>query len=360
MEILTRAVRLLSKWGGEAERTKAVPGEELTRAIAELQGQSGLLVRWQTSEPLRPIEARKFREVFAGMSRPQWLIPERAQLWRRVFAAGFDARARFDDPVIPAKEDRTEARVWMAATDLSVPEATAVQFLASSSGQLQVWLDGERIYQRDEASTFQPDSDRFDATLDAGLHRLVMQITGSWTGPEFQVRFRRKNSSAELEQLSQAALARQGDAARGRKLFFDAEKVQCSKCHRIGDEGERIGPELTGVGDRFSRIHIVESILEPSRTVATGYQTIGVLLRDGRVLSGIKVAESETLMTLGDNQGKKHDLAKADIDEQAAQTQSTMPEGLVKQITVDQFVDLITFLVSQKGTGQRAGQPTPP
>jgi quinoprotein glucose dehydrogenase len=146
----------------------------------------------------------------------------------------------------------------------------------------------------------------------------------------------------------QAALTRAGNAERGKTVFFDTAKAQCSKCHRIGDQGERIGPELTGVGSRFSRIHIVESILEPSRTVTPGYQTFAVALRDGRVLAGIKVSETEATLVLADNQGQKHILAKADIEEQRAQTQSTMPDGLTKQLTVDQFVDLLAFLVSQK------------
>jgi putative heme-binding domain-containing protein len=66
------------------------------------------------------------------------------------------------------------------------------------------------------------------------------------------------------------------------------------------------------------------------------------------VLAGIKIAETDSMLTLGDNQGLKHELAKAQIEEQTTQSQSTMPDGLVKQLTPDQFVDLIAFLTSQK------------
>ena len=191
--------------------------------------------------------------------------------------------------------------------------------------------------------------------LEQGLNRLVVLVTAARDRGEFHLRFRRKSSAAELEQFSQAALSRAGDVERGRKLFFDAEKVQCSKCHRVGDQGERIGPELTGLGDRFSRIHIVESILEPSRTVATGFQTLAIILRDGRVLTGIKIGETDDMLKLADNEGKKHVLMKADIEEQNAQPQSTMPDGIVKQLTVDQFVDLIGYLASLKTTVRAPG-----
>ena len=68
---------------------------------------------------------------------------------------------------------------------------------------------------------------------------------------------------------------------RGRRLFLDTEKSQCLTCHRIGDRGERIGPELTGVGGRFSRIFILESILEPSRSIAPSFATVMVVLTMG-------------------------------------------------------------------------------
>jgi quinoprotein glucose dehydrogenase len=71
--------------------------------------------------------------------------------------------------------------------------------------------------------------------------------------------------------LTQSALTRAGDRERGRKLFFDSDKSLCLRCHRLGDQGERMGPELTGVGSRFSRIYVVESILEPSRTIAPSF-----------------------------------------------------------------------------------------
>ena len=102
----------------------------------------------------------------------------------------------------------------------------------------------------------------------------------------FHLRFRRKSATAEHERLTQAALSRRGNPERGRKLFFDAAKSLCLKCHRLGDQGERIGPELTGVGGRFSRIYLVESILEPSRTIAPSFATLVLALKNGQVLTG--------------------------------------------------------------------------
>jgi putative heme-binding domain-containing protein len=128
-----------------------------------------------------------------------------------------------------------------------------------------------------------------------------------------------------------------------------AEKSQCIKCHRLGSVGEQIGPDLTGVGNRFSRVHIVESILEPSRTLAPSFESVTVGLSDGRIFSGLRVGESDTVLRVVDSQAILHELDKSLIDERRVQAVSIMPEGLEKRLSSDEFVDLIAFLVSQTG-----------
>jgi putative membrane-bound dehydrogenase-like protein len=362
-EVVALAVRSLTKWktGSDLPAGRRL---EWDRAVAELQGRSAMLVLWHARGPLKESDAPPVLDQVMAPGQSAKSSPGSLPDWRALFATGLEARVNLANKTAAGVAPATGAShgdvVWLASTDLIVPEPTPVQFLASSTGKLQVWLNGQRVHQREKPGAFQLDSDRFDGTLNAGKNRLVVQVAASPDSAEFHVRFRRKSSAAEQEALVQAALTRTGNADRGRTVFLDTTKAQCSKCHRIGEQGERIGPELTGIGDRFSRIHIVESILEPSRTVTPGYQTFVVVLRDGKVLTGIKVAETETTLTLGDNQGQKHMIAKAEIEEQRTQSQSTMPDGIVKQLTVDQFVDLIAFLSSQKDSrGKKPAQAIP-
>src|SRR5207247_859582 len=80
--------------------------------------------------------------------------------WRTVLATGAEARL-----LLGRSEGQGSGHVWLAHTDMDLAEPTAAQFLASSSGGLRIWLNGEVVYQRAEARAFRPDSDRFDATL---------------------------------------------------------------------------------------------------------------------------------------------------------------------------------------------------
>jgi putative heme-binding domain-containing protein len=340
-EVPAAAVRVLTAWRGRPGLT-AAKRQELDRTVAEVHGSNGILVRWDASDALTAQVAPQIIERFASFREAGDTTG-----WRTLFATGTEAR------VLLAPKGSAKDALWFAYTDVTVPESTAVEFLASSAGALQVWLNGRSLHRRDQARNFQIDSDRFAGTLAKGINRLLVQVgPASRAGPqgaavEFHLRFRRKSATAEHERLTQAALTRAGNPERGRKLFFDVDKSLCLKCHQLGDRGERIGPELTGVGGRFSRIYLVESILEPSRTIAPSFGTLVVTLKNGKVLTGVKVTETETTLTLADNQGQKHVLAKADIEEQQPSPASTMPEGLEKRFTEDEFLDLIAFLAGQ-------------
>jgi putative heme-binding domain-containing protein len=335
-EVLAAAVRVLTAWRDRKGRT-AAERKELDRAVAEVHGGTGILARWDVRGPLSAQEALRIIERFASLG--QGSDPTG---WHTRFAGGTESR------VLLAAKDAAKNAVWLAYTEVIVAEPTAVEFRASSRGSLQVWLNGRSLHRRDQAQNFQIDSDRFAGTLAKGVNRLLVQVGSSSAAVEFHLRLRRKSTTAEHERLTQAALARTGDPQRGRKLFFDVEKSQCLKCHRLGEQGERIGPELTGVGGRFSPIYLVESILEPSRTIAPSFVTLMLVLKNGQTLTGVKVAETDTTLTVADNQGQKHSVAKTDIEQQQPSPVSSMPEGLEKRFTQDEFVDLIAFLMSQK------------
>ena len=157
-----------------------------------------------------------------------------------------------------------------------------------------------------------------------------------------------KSAPERHRRLSQLALADGGNTVRGREIFLNAEKSACITCHRLGDQGGAIGPDLTGAGRRFSRIHIIESILEPNRAIAPAFRNFSVRLRDGQELSGVRVAETESTLTLGDAKGQSHVLKKDQIEELQILELSIMPEGLENGLTNTEFEDLVAFLAEQK------------
>jgi putative heme-binding domain-containing protein len=332
-DVVATSIRALVAWR-DRDATSDKETLDLYRGIAEIHGAGGILVHWDVSVPYN---AGGRDGIVKAMGVPG----KRTKFWHTQFSSGAEGRLALQ----PVGGDQKGRYLF---TEIDAAAESPVEFLASSRNTLDVWLNGKSIHRRAMPGKFQIDSDRFAATLQPGLNRVLVDAGPADMPIDFHLRFRRKSSKAAHEKLTQAALSRTGNAERGRKVYFDKEKSQCMKCHQLAGQGERIGPELTGVGGRFSRIYLVESILEPSRTIAPSFGAWTISLKNGKQVNGIKLADDVKTLTIADNQGMKHVLAKADIDEQNPSAVSTMPEGLEIRLTEDEFVDLIGFLANQR------------
>ncbi|HUG70318.1 MAG TPA: PVC-type heme-binding CxxCH protein [Pirellulaceae bacterium] len=315
---------------------------EIEHALAKVQGHSGQPLFWQTTGPLNEAAAKSLvAQLTQGEASFQLSLKDHKV--ETLIADAADASIRFNDS---SGSDADSS--WLAWSLVQMAEETEIEILTSANGNLSLWLGERRVYDRAEPGAFLPDSDRVSTTLAAGTRMIVAEVRPGGKPARFHLRFRRRSSKAEHERLTQFALQTRGNPSRGGEVFEDIKKSSCLQCHRLGEKGGNIGPDLAGIGSRFSRIHIIESILEPSRTMAPSYATIAIVLNNGRVLSGVRTSEDANKLLLGDNQGKTHEISKADIDEISTHTLSTMPEGLEKRLTDLEFVDLLAFLESQK------------
>jgi putative heme-binding domain-containing protein len=102
------------------------------------------------------------------------------------------------------------------------------------------------------------------------------------------------------------------------------------------------------VGDKFPRRELIQAILEPSSTIAVGYGTTVVELKNGEQFEGILKSATDTELDLVGSDGKHVKLATREIKEQRGTTVSLMPEGLHLTMSQPEFTDLIEYLVSLK------------
>ncbi|MBI2947151.1 MAG: HEAT repeat domain-containing protein [Verrucomicrobia bacterium] len=142
-------------------------------------------------------------------------------------------------------------------------------------------------------------------------------------------------------------LLKGGEAGRGRQIFF-GNKVVCSACHRVGNEGGAIGPDLTKIGAVRSGRDLLESIVVPSSTFAQGYESYSATLKDGREIDGILVQQTANAVRLRDASGADHLIHKQDVQELKRRATSLMPDGLDSALSPDEFRDLLTFLQGLK------------
>src|SRR5690606_14701026 len=140
-----------------------------------------------------------------------------------------------------------------------------------------------------------------------------------------------------------ALLDRPADPMRGREVYTQL----CSRCHRHGEEGTAIGPDLTGMA-AHPKDELLVHILDPNRSVEGNYRVYTVVTTRGEVLSGLLASESRTAMELIDSDAKPHVVERDDIAQFEGSRLSLMPEGFEQQVPEQGILDLLAFL-TQRG-----------
>jgi putative heme-binding domain-containing protein len=142
-------------------------------------------------------------------------------------------------------------------------------------------------------------------------------------------------------------LALQGDAGRGKKLWESAA-ISCRSCHQAATEPTTdrpaVGPDLIGVGKRLTRAEILESLLEPSRKVDPKFATWYVETKDGLVHTGLLVERSESEIVIRDAQGRDARIDRGDVEQLIQQSQSLMPEQLLRDLSAAEAADLLAYV----------------
>lgn len=150
----------------------------------------------------------------------------------------------------------------------------------------------------------------------------------------------------DLKGLRDAAMNRDGDAGRGRRLFFDEARTGCSKCHSVDGSASKVGPDLFAAGDKFPRAEIVQAILEPSAEIAVGYAATTVQIRDGEEFTGVLKEASEKQIALLQADGHRVVIPAEDAVQQLGSSLSLMPEGLGAGLSREEFADLVQYIAS--------------
>jgi len=135
-----------------------------------------------------------------------------------------------------------------------------------------------------------------------------------------------------------------GDASRGRELYQSSKTLNCRVCHKVGTDGGTVGPELTQIASRRRRDELLDSLLNPSAIVEPKFATYVVQSTDGRVLTGVMAERDASVLKLRDAKGDLHEVAVTQVEELKPQRASIMPDGLLKDLTLQEAADLVAYL----------------
>lgn len=139
------------------------------------------------------------------------------------------------------------------------------------------------------------------------------------------------------------------DFEQGKKVFDEA---MCGKCHALGriSQGNGLAPDLTGVGSKYTRDIILESILQPSVVISGQFYTTNFKLKNGGVEQGTLLDIVDGKYVIAPSQLSPENtitVLEADIASEEPSTVSPMPEGLLNAFTKEQIQNLFAFLDAQ-------------
>jgi putative heme-binding domain-containing protein len=142
-----------------------------------------------------------------------------------------------------------------------------------------------------------------------------------------------------------------GNASRG-KILFSSSSTTCMVCHRVNGQGGDVGPDLSQVGGKLDRTHLIESVLNPSAEISPDYRSTILMTKAGRVVTGIVKAETATAITLVDTERKQIIVPLDDVESRESSQVSVMPVGLADSLSPADFADLIAYLESLRSGRQ--------
>jgi quinoprotein glucose dehydrogenase len=138
-----------------------------------------------------------------------------------------------------------------------------------------------------------------------------------------------------------------GNARAGREIFLNKTEIACLRCHKIRGQGGEVGPDLTGIGAKQTREYLLESIIDPNKQIAKGFETVVLALKDGTTVSGVLKEENDKEIRLITPEATYITVAKKDVE--ARDTgKSAMPDDVMKHLSKSELRDLVEFLAGLK------------
>ncbi len=157
---------------------------------------------------------------------------------------------------------------------------------------------------------------------------------------------------AYLRSLSAASVSPiEGDREAGERTFFGSSA--CSRCHMVNGKGGRLGPDLSRIGAARRIQHLAESIRDPNKEVTVrdpftgtivGYQTLRVVTKDGRRITGVRRNEDTFSIQLLDQREEIHMFLKKDLREVIYEKRSLMPKYTEQILSDKELQNLLAYL----------------
>jgi putative heme-binding domain-containing protein len=136
------------------------------------------------------------------------------------------------------------------------------------------------------------------------------------------------------------------DFANGEAMY---RSTLCATCHRFNGDGGSIGPDLTGIGNRYTMRDLMENIVDPSKVISDQYDSHEITKKDGSTVLGRIVVEENGqvfIMTNPFSPSEQLAINESDIAKKETRKVSMMPPGMINALNQDELLNLLAYLSS--------------
>jgi len=137
-----------------------------------------------------------------------------------------------------------------------------------------------------------------------------------------------------------------GSTVKGRNLFLQTGRTLCISCHRVQGRGKNIGPDLSQVGSRLNREQLLESLLEPAKTITEGYSLYSLEMKSGEIQTGFLLERAKENTRFRLLSGEELTIPTRSVLRFTDLPISAMPAGLLQNLAPQEAADLLAYLVS--------------
>ncbi len=134
------------------------------------------------------------------------------------------------------------------------------------------------------------------------------------------------------------------DPGRGKTLV---ETKGCFDCHRIGERGSRLGPDLSDIGSRRTPDRLQQALSNPDEEVLPENRFVRFVAKDGATITGRLLNQDAISVQLINPKEELKTYFRATLREYTIVDKGLMP-SVQGTLTDPQVADLVAYLSSLK------------
>ena len=338
---------------GEKERPRLAATQ---RGLLALLSNPGETVRVGALEALLRIDVEATPQVDSILARAASIAADSlAALEERVFAIrtlGLDRSGQYTTDIAtllgPAHPEGLQVAAVEALSAVRGPDATEslLEDWRSYTGPVRAAIIGELVGHTKGISALLDAVENETVqswSLSRGRKRQLLRHADEEIRARAEALFGEsaRNERQAVYEKYRPALAYEGNVESGKEVFRDV----CSECHRVGDMGSEVGPDLLSVVIR-NRETLMTDILIPNESIEAGYEEYLLETNDGRSITGVMAVETPETVTLRRAKGEEDTIRRSNIASLRSLSVSPMPEDIEQGISVQGMADLLAYLKS--------------